>query len=409
MEAEEHVRAGETAFRPEYAVGFRPLAAMIAYLDHAASTQPLPEVVEATARAMSEHFANPSSLHGLGAAAARALEEARQRVAGLIHAEPDELVFTGSGTEANALGLLGAARTTRLRHIVISAIEHAAIYDSARRLSSDGFQISEVAPGPDGRVSVQSMLAAVTPETSVVALMLVNNEIGTVQPVADLARGLRALGRRIHLHVDAVQAAGMLAIDVRTKGADSLALSAHKLHGPKGAGALWIRKGKRLVPLHGGGGQERDLRSGTENLAGCVGFGVAAEAARPSMQSTARVRELRDRLETLIFAGLAQARPAVPLSSERAPHIASLLLPGLPAEPVLHALESRGVFASEGAACSSHAREQSRVLASLNIPLSTGALRFSLSRFTTSEEVEHAARALVESVAEVEKVVKPRR
>jgi cysteine desulfurase len=398
----------QVAIFPPVAAGYAGVLPT-AYLDNAASTEPLPEVIEAVARAMREHFANPSSLHGLGASAARALATAREQVAALLHAEPAEMVFTGGGTEANALGLVGAARAARLRHIVVSALEHAAVFHSARRLAEEGWQLDEVAPGPDGRVTVEAVLAAVRPETSVVAVMLVNNEIGTLQPVADIARAVRALGRKIHLHVDAVQAAGLLPIDVRTKGADSIAVSAHKLHGPKGVGALWLRKGKTLLPLYGGGGQERNLRSGTENLPACVGFGVAVTKARQDGGAAAHVVELRDRLESLIFAHVAPARPTVPLATPRAPHIASVLLPGLPAEPVLHALEARGVYASEGAACSTRTHEQSRVLRALGIPASAGALRFSLSRLTTVDEIEHAARALAESVAVVEKMVKPGR
>jgi cysteine desulfurase len=378
---------------------------MTIYLDNAASTQPSPEAIEAMVSAMREHFANSSSLHGLGAAAARALATAREEVAALVHAAPEEIVFTGSGTEANALGVVGAARASRLRHLVVSAIEHAAVFNSARLLAEEDWQVDTVSPESNGCVTVDAVLAAVRPETSVVAIMLVNNEIGTLQPVADIARALRALGRKIHFHVDAVQFAGLEPLDVRTKGADSIAISAHKLHGPKGIGALWLRKGKRLAPLYGGGGQERDLRSGTENLPAAVGFGVAAAQARKDTQASARVRELRDQLETLIFAAVPQARPAVPLPAPRAPHIASILLPGFPAEPILHALEARGVFASEGAACSSHAREQSRVQLALGIAPTTGVLRFSLSRLTTANDVEQAARALAQSIAEVAKVV----
>jgi cysteine desulfurase len=385
---------------------------MTIYLDNAASTQPSPEVIEAMSCALHDHFANPSSLHSLGATAARALARAREEVAALLHAEPEEIVFTGSGTEANALGVVGAARASRLRHLVVSAIEHAAVFNSARLLADEGWQVDVVAPDPDGCVTVEAVLAAVRPETAAVAIMLVNNEIGTVQPVADIARALRALGRKIHFHVDAVQFAGLEPLDVRTKGADSIAISAHKLHGPKGIGALWLRKGKRLAPLYGGGGQERDLRSGTENLPAAVGFGVAAAQARQygkDTQATGRVRGLRDRLETLMFAGVPLAKPAVPPTAPRAPQIASILLPGLPAEPILHALEARGVFASEGAACSSHAREPSRVQRALGVAANTGVLRFSLSRLTTADDVERAARALTLSVAEVGRVVNPGR
>ena len=385
---------------------------MTIYLDNAASTQPSPEVIEAMGRAMGEHFANPSSLHGLGAAVSRTLATAREDVAALVHAAPEEIIFTGSGTEANALGLVGASRASRLRHLVVSAIEHAAVFNSARMLADEGWQVDLVSPEANGCVTVDAVLATVRPETSVVAIMLVNNEIGTLQPVADIARALRALGRKIHFHVDAVQFAGLEPLDVRTKGADSIAISAHKFHGPKGIGALWLRKGKRLAPLYGGGGQERDLRSGTENLPAAIGFGVAAAQARQhgkDSSAATRVRELRDRLETLLFAAVPQARPAVPLPAPRAPHITSILLPGFPAEPILHALEARGVFASEGAACSSHAREQSRVQQALGIATTTGVLRFSLSRLTTTDDVEQAARALALSITEVGRVVNPTR
>jgi cysteine desulfurase len=354
---------------------------------------------------MHEHAANPSSLHGPGAAAARALAQAREAVASLLHAEPDEVVFTGSGTEADALGLLGAARLSRQRRVLLTSIEHAAVLDSTRRLVGEGWQVDEVAPEATGCVTADAVVAAVRPETAVVAVMLVNNEIGTLQPVADIARGLRALGRKVHFHVDAVQAAGLMAIDTRTLGADSVAISAHKLHGPKGVGALWLRRGRRLLPLYGGGGQERDLRPGTENLPGCVGFGVAAKAALAELGAAARIGELRDDLEALIRERVPQARPTVPRGSPRAPHIASVLLPGLPAEPVLHALEARGVFASEGAACSTRRHEPGRVLRALGVPASTGALRFSVSRFTTAEQIDHAARALAESVAEIARSV----
>jgi cysteine desulfurase len=378
---------------------------MTVYLDNAASTPPSPEVVEAVARAMREHYANPSSLHALGAAAARALASAREEVAQLIHAEADEIVFTGSGTEANALGVIGAARAARGRHVVISSIEHAAVFNSARALIDEGFAVDEVIPQKDGCLTVDAVLAAVKPETSVVAVMLINNEVGASQPVADIARALRALGRRIHFHVDAVQFAGLEPLDVRTKGADSIAISSHKLHGPKGIGALWLRKSKRVNALYEGGGQERGLRSGTENLPAAVGFGVAAKQAREvGKQAAMRVRELRDQLEAAIFRAVPQAAPALPPSAPRAPHIAAILLPGLPAEPVLHALETRGVFASEGAACASHSREPSRVQRALGIPASSGMLRFSLSRLTTADAIETAAKALAESVAEVAKV-----
>ena len=382
---------------------------MIVYLDNAASTPPLPEVLAAVMHTMTDLYANPSSAHGLGAAAARALEQARGEVATLLRAQPAEMVFTSGGTEANALGLLGAAALARSRHMVVSAIEHPAVLRSAESLVSKGWQLSKVAPAPDGRVNAQEVLASLRPDTAVLAVMLANNEIGTLQPVAEIGRALRAAGRKLHFHVDAVQFAGLIPLDVASLGADSLAISGHKLHGPKGTGALWLRKGARVAPLWDGGRQENGLRSGTENLPGWVGLGRAAALCQQDPQAGAKVAALRDRLEVLVMQAIPQAATTVPAATPRAPHIASLRLPGLPAEPLLHALEARGVYASAGAACSTRAHGPSHVLAAIGVCVQDAVLRFSLSRLNTESDVEKAARALREAVDEIASVVEVRR
>ena len=382
---------------------------MIVYLDNAASTPPLPEVLAAVTQAMTDLYANPSSAHGLGAAAARALEQARGEMAALLRAQPSEIVFSGGGTEANALGLLGAAALARGRHMVVSAIEHPAVLRSAENLVGKGWQLDKVAPAPDGRVTVESVLAALRPDTAVLAVMLANNEIGTLQPVAEIGRALRADGRKLHFHVDAVQFAGLVPIDVTTLGADSIAISGHKLHGPKGTGALWLRKGARVAPLWDGGRQEGGLRSGTENLPGWVGLGRAAALCLQNSQAGQSVAALRDRLESLIIEEIPEARSTVPATTPRAPHIASLLLPGLPAEPLLHALEARSVYASAGSACSTRAHGPSHVLAAIGISEQDAVLRFSLSRLNTESDVKVAALALREAVDEIASVVKVRR
>jgi len=381
---------------------------MIVYLDNAASTPALPEVLAAVTHAMTELYANPSSAHGLGAAAARALEQARSEVAALLRAQPSEIVFTSGGTEANALGLLGAAALARGRHMVVSAIEHPAILRSAESLVGKGWQLSKVAPAPDGRVSVESVLASLRPDTAVLAVMLANNEIGTLQPVAEISRALRGAGRKLHFHVDAVQFAGLIPLNIETLGADSLAISGHKLHGPKGTGALWLRKGARVAPLWDGGRQEGGLRSGTENLPGWVGLGCAATLCREGPQAGEAVAALRDRLETLVMEVIPQATVTVPAATPRAPQIASIRLPGLPAEPLLHALETRGVYASAGAACATRAHGPSHVLAAIGVRVEDAVLRFSLSRLTTESDVEVAARALREAVDEIASVVEVR-
>jgi cysteine desulfurase len=372
------------------------------YLDNAASTPPAPEVLAAMTRAAEEHFANPSSAHALGAAAARALEEARAEVAALLAAEPAEILLTGGGTEADALGVIGAATAARGRHLVVSALEHPAVLRSAELLASRGYALTTVAARPDGTIAPEAVAAALRPDTAVVAVMLVNNELGTLQPLAAIARALRAAGCKAHLHTDAIQAAGFLPLQARALGVDSLALSGHKLHGPKGAGALWLRPGARVQPLWDGGRQEKGLRSGTENLPAAVGLGRAAALARAQLaEAGGRVAALRDRLEALAFAALPDARPTVPAGTPRAPHIASLSLPDLPAEPILHALEARGVYASAGSACASRTRGPSHVLKAIGVRDTTAVLRFSLSRLTTEDEVRGAVAALVEAVREV--------
>jgi len=379
---------------------------MTVYLDNAASTPVLPEILAAVTHAMMDLYANPSSVHGLGAAAARALEQARGEVAALLRAQPSEIVFTCGGTEANALGLLGAAGLARGRHLVTTAIEHPAVLRSAEGLTGKGWQFDKVAPAPDGRVSVDAIMAALRPDTAVLSVMLANNEIGTLQPVAEVARALRATGRKLHFHVDAVQFAGLIPIDVVALGADSLAISGHKLHGPKGAGALWLRKGARVAPLWDGGRQEGGLRSGTENLPGWVGMGRAAALCQQSPQAGAAVAALRDRLESRITQAIPQATTTVPVATPRVPQIASIRLPGLPAEPLLHALEIGGVYASAGSACSTRSHGPSHVLAAIGVRVEDAVLRFSLSRLTTESDVETAARALREAVAEIADVVK---
>jgi cysteine desulfurase len=378
------------------------------YLDSAASTEPAPEVLDALRATAAGLYANPASAHAGGAAAARARGQARAEVAAALDVEPAELVFTSGGTEADALGVLGAARAARGRHLVVSALEHPAVMRCAEALAADGYALDVIAPDRNGVVSADAVAAAVRPDTAVVALMLVNNELGTRQPVAEVARRLGSPGdrKRPHLHVDAVQAFGLARLRPGGLGADSVAVSAHKLHGPRGAGALWLRSGARLAPLWVGGGQERGLRGGTENLPAIVGFGVAARLARDALQNgvEARVAALRDRFEQAAIAALLSvvpgARPTV-AGVPRAPHIASLALPGLPAEPLLHALEARGVLASAGSACASRTAGPSPTLKAIGIDDRTAVLRFSFSRSTTAADADAGVAALLGAAREL--------
>jgi cysteine desulfurase len=372
------------------------------YLDNGATTRVDPRVAEAAARAMTEAWGNPSSAHTLGVQAARLLAAAREQVARAIGADPAELTFTSGGTEANALGLLGAARAARGRHVVVSAFEHPSILDAAKKLAQDGWQVTELAPEPNGVISVEKLAEAVRADTSVVCLMWVQNELGTVQPVEEAARAVKARAPRCHVHVDAVQAVGKLAVDVQL-GFDSLVLSAHKIHGPKGVGALWLRKGARVQPLVFGGGQERGLRPGTENMPGIVALGLAVElAVEARAQGATRMSQLRDQLWQAIAAAVPGARRHG-AAGDSAPHILSVGFPRAPAEPLLHAMEARGVCVSAGSACHAKDKKPSPTLKSIGVPDDMGTLRFSFSRDSVESDVNAAVTALRESLAEVAK------
>lgn len=384
------------------------------YLDNAASTRPDGQVLEVMARVAEQHFANPSSAHAAGAAAARELEQAREAVATALQAAAGEVVFTSGGTEANALAILGAAAGARGRHLVVSAIEHSAVLGNALRLAkADGFEVTQVEVDASGVVRPESVAAAVRPDTEIVAVMLVNNELGTVQPVAAIAQALDARARdlgagrpkrpsRPHFHVDAVQGFGLVPFRPAALGADSLAISGHKIHGPKATGALWLRAGARVAPLWDGGGQERSLRSGTENLPGIAGFAraVTLAAAARAAGAAERMARLRDELEQRFGAALPGTHPTV-TGSPRAPHISSWSLPGLPAEPLLHALAARGVMVSAGSACASRTRGPSHVLTAIGVDDHTAVLRFSLSRETTIDEIQIAVGALIAAVGDI--------
>ncbi|MCG5054740.1 MAG: cysteine desulfurase [Myxococcales bacterium] len=382
------------------------------YLDNAASTPVHPDALRALSDAAGAHPANPSAAHGLGAAAARALEASREAVAAWLRARARDLVFTSGGTEANALGLLGSARAQRKRHIVCTGIEHPSVLRNLERLEAEGFEVVRVSPSSDGVVPAERVLEAVTSETALVAMMWVNNELGTRQPVEAVARGLRALPHPVALHVDAVQGAPFLRLDVGALGASTVAVSGHKLHAPKGVGALWVHPEHRLAPLWEGGGQETGLRSGTENLPGCAGFATAVRLLTQDLAETReRVAHLRDTFEREVARDVPRARPTVPPDSPRAPHVSSLRIADLPAEPLLHALEGRGVYASAGSACASKRRGQSPTLALLGIPERDAVLRFSFSRLSKESDVHEAIGALVGALDDLRfmRLMAPRR
>lgn len=368
------------------------------YLDHAATTPVLGEVTDLTIRILREDFGNPSSVHGYGRRAKELVEDARDRLAAAIGARADEIVFTGGGTEADNLALTGAAAKLRGNgdHIVVSSFEHHAVLDAAAALERYGFQVSRAPVGSDGIVDPATVASLVRPSTILVSVMAVNNEIGTVQDIASITAAVRAANANTVVHTDAVQALGNIPVDVHAWGVDLAAFAAHKLGGPKGVGALFVRSGIAIEPLLRGGGQERGLRSGTLNVPGIAGFGLAAEvAAKEVDEKIERLRAMRDRL----LEGLRRAVPDVVVNGDLERRVAGNLnvcIPGTEGETLLLLLDRAGIACSSGSACASGALDPSHVLLAIGTPkkLAKGSLRFSLGRSSVEEDVDAVLAAL---------------
>ena len=363
-------------------------ASAAVYLDNNATTAPAPQVVAAMMECLQSDWGNPSSLHTIGAAAKARVGEARAGVASLVGASPAEIVFTASASEANHLAILGALATASgRRRIVTSAIEHPSTRQLLQRLRGQGVELVELAVDHQGRIDPAALNAAITPATLLVTLMWANNETGALLPVAQAAALARERGALFH--TDAVQAAGKVAIDLRALPIDLLSLSAHKLHGPKGVGALFVRKGLQWPPMvHGH--QERGRRGGTENTAGIAGFGVAAMLAKESLHEDAtRMRALRDHLERAVLAALPQVVVNA-AEGERLPNTSNFRVATTEAEIILDRLDRIGVCASGGSACTAGGTEPSHVLLAMGQSRgqALAALRFSLSRYTTVAEVD---------------------
>lgn len=358
------------------------------YLDNNATTRPAPEVVAAMLPLLTDSYGNPSSLHAFGQSAQHAIEQAREQVANLIHALPREIVFTSGGTESDNLAILGtlAAYPTK-KHIVTTAVEHSAVINTTERLEKQGYRVTYIGVDQQGRLDLDAFANALTDDTALASVMFANNETGVIFPIDKVAQ--IAAQRGVPLHVDAVQALGKLPIDVRTMPIALMSLSAHKIHGPKGVGALYIKRGARLRSMTIGGHQERDIRPGTENVAGIVGFGAAADLARhESPETQRRITALRDQLES----GILERFDYSHVNGDRENRLGNTTNIGfesLEAEAILIALSEAGIAASSGAACSSGSLEPSHVLKAMKINerIAHGAVRLSLSRYTTQFEV----------------------
>ena len=365
------------------------------FLDHAATTPADPRVVEAMLPYFSDSFGNPSSIHSLGLETRTAVAEAREKVASLIGAASDEIIFTSGGTEADNLAIKGVAQANaqKGKHIVTTRIEHHAVEESCRYLEKQGFKVTHVAVDQDGLVDPREVERAVTPETILISVMHANNEVGTIQPIAEISRVARSRG--IYFHTDAVQTVGHIPAKVDDLGVDLLAISAHKLYGPKGVGVLYVRKGTRIVPFMHGGGQERGLRATTENVPGIVGFGKAAEIAQAEMDAESKhVTRLRDKL----IKGLLERIPQVRLNghpTRRLPNNVNISVASVEGEALAVSLDLEGIAVSTGSACSSEAMEPSHVLTAMGVPveLARGSVRFSLGRENTDAEIDRVLEA----------------
>ena len=381
----------------------------IIYMDHSATTPMRPEVLQAMLPHFTADFGNPSSIYTIGQEARKAVDDARERIARIIGARMSEIVFTSGGTESDNAALKGAAFALRSlgNHIITTAIEHHAVLHTCYQLEQFGFDVTYVPVDEYGIVDPQEIVDAITDQTILVSVMMANNEIGTIEPIAKITRMVKAeasrRNRTILMHTDAVQAAGFLDINARSLGVDLLSLSAHKIYGPKGVGLLYVKRGTPFEEQNAGGGQERQRRSGTENVPGIVGFGEALHlAAAERAENAAHCLRLRDRLTQGIFETIDHVR----LNGHpdyRLPNNVNISFEGVEGEPVLLGLDFTGVCASSGSACSSASLEPSHVLLAIGLTaeMAQGSLRITLGRDNTDEDVDYLLSVLPEMVGKL--------
>ena len=380
------------------------------YFDNAATTRVRPEVAELMMKVMTEDYGNPSARHVMGMKAENYIKTAREQIARTLRVDPGEIYFTSGGTESNNLALIGTAlaRSRRGKHIISTGIEHAAIYKPLDLLREQGFDITILPVDGQGHIDLSELSAAIRPDTILVSLMYVNNEIGSIEPIAEAGRIIKERNPECYFHTDTIQAYGKLRIRPKTEHIDMLSVSAHKIHGPKGTGFIYIDKHVRLHPLILGGGQERDMRSGTENVPGIAGMGLAAEMYYKEHEKIeAGMLSVRDRLIDRL-----SAMEGVKLNTEKgegfAPHVVSASFAGVRAEVLLHALEQKGIYVSSGSACSSNHPAISGTLRSIGVDqdLLDSTLRFSFGIYSTPEEADLCADALEELLPQLRRFVR---
>ena len=371
---------------------------MEAYLDNAATTFVFPEVKDLMGKVMEEDFGNPSSLHKKGVKAEQYIKEAKETIAKFLKVEPKEIVFTSGGTESNNMALIGSAYANQRRgkHIITTRIEHASVYEPLMHLEKEGFQITYLPVDEHGIVKLDALKEALTDETVLVSIMYVNNEIGSIQPIEEIGKIIKSYREDILFHVDAIQAYGKLKIYPKRAKIDLLSVSGHKIHGPKGSGFLYIKDKTKIQPILFGGGQQKGMRSGTENVPAIAGLSLASKLMYENHEE--KIEKLNILKERFIK-GVSEIENVTNNSGE-APHIISISFPGVRSEVLLHALEEKGVYVSSGSACSSNHPAISGTLKAIGLDKNhwESTLRFSLSIFTTEEEVDFAIQCLKELV-----------
>ena len=370
------------------------------YLDNSATTKVCPEAVNEMVETLTHSWGNPSSLHKKGVEASRVLENARARIARVFSCSPDEVYFTSSGTTANNTAIFGAVYANRRRgnRIVITSLEHPSVNEAMKRLEEQGFEVIRLRPDKFGRFSLNDLYSVINKNTILVSIMMVNNELGTINPVQNIKTAVMRAGAPALIHVDAVQAFGKIHVKPSKIGADLISVSSHKIHGPKGAGALYIKKGVRIKPYVVGGGQENGVFSGTEAMPNIAGFGAAAAGLGDIDASFEKVRGVRDR-----FIEKVTRIPGVYINSpsDSLPYIINMSVTGLPSQTVVNSLSERGIYISAGSACKRG--HDSEVLKAIGLPSDRthSAIRISMSRFTTDEEMNETVDAIAAAVSRI--------
>lgn len=376
------------------------------YLDNAATTPMLQEVIDEVMESFADNFGNPSSLHRLGLESQRKIKEARTRVAHLMGTPSEDIIFTSGGTESNNLTILGVARARKRygNHCITTGIEHSSVLNAFRFLEDEGWEITYMPVDNYGNIDLEQLKKEIRADTVLISIAHVNSEIGSIQPIGELGLFLKANYPDIVFHTDAVQSFGRLAVKPMEWGVDLMSISGHKVHAPKGIGALYIRKGIHLIPLQWGGGQEMGLRSGTENIPGIVGLGKASLWLSKAMSGNSpHIMKMKRKLAHGIIGVIPETVINGPTCNDGAPHILNIGIPGIRGETLLHVLESYGVYVSTGSACSSRKTKISHVLESIgaSTEIAQGAIRFSLSNLNSEDEMIMVPDILKKSVDQV--------